>query len=167
MTTLIPRVDGTGDGPAAGGKEYVADPNVQWPATVVAVTPTTILYDDDCGFCRASLALLLAWDRRGRLRPVPLQSEEAEKLLPGLGPEERMASMHAAPAEGPPASGGAALPTLLRELPGGAPLAALAARFPRLSERGYAGVAGNRSLLSKLVPTAVARRADELVRKRL
>ena len=129
--------------------------------------PTTVLYDDDCRFCRASLALLLAWDRHRRLRPVPLQSEEAERLLPGLGSDERMASMHAAPPNGPPASGGAALPALLREVPGGAPLAAAAARFPRAAELGYAAVAGNRSVLSKLVPTAVSRRADELVRKRL
>ena len=131
------------------------------------MAPTRVLYDDDCGFCRASLALLLAWDRARRLQPVPLQSEEAEKLLPGLGAEERMASMHAAPPDGPPASGGAALPALLRELPGGAPLAAVAARFPRAAEAGYASVAGNRSVLSKLVPAAVSRRADELVRKRL
>ena len=131
------------------------------------VSPTTVLYDDDCGFCRASLALLLAWDRNGRLRPVPLQSEEAERLLPGLGEDERMASMHAAPADGPPASGGAALPVLLREVPGGAPLAAVAARFPRAAELGYGAVAGNRSTLSKLVPAAVSRRADELVRRRL
>jgi predicted DCC family thiol-disulfide oxidoreductase YuxK len=131
------------------------------------VPRTTVLYDGDCRFCRASLALLLAWDRRGRLRPVPLQSEEAEQLLPRLGPDERMASMHAAPENGSPASGGAALPTLLREVPGGAPLAAVAARFPRAAERGYAAVAGNRSVLSKLVPAAVSRRADELVRKRL
>jgi predicted DCC family thiol-disulfide oxidoreductase YuxK len=131
------------------------------------VPSTTVLYDDDCGFCRASLALLLAWDRHGRLRPVPLQSEEAEQLLPGLDPDDRMASMHAAPANGPPASGGAALPALLREVPGGAPLAAVAARFPRAAELGYAAVAGNRSRLSKLVPAALSRRADELVRKRL
>ena len=128
---------------------------------------TTVLYDDDCRFCRASLALLLAWDRRGRIRPVALQSAEAERLLAGLGPEERMATMHAAPADGPPAAGGAALPALLRELPGGAPLAALTARFPRAAERGYAAVAENRSRLSKLGPAALSRRADELVRRRL
>ena len=131
------------------------------------MAPTTVLYDDDCRFCRASLALLLAWDRRRRLHPVPLQSAEAEQLLPGLGPEERMATMHAAPADGPPAAGGAALPSLLREVPGGAPLAALAARFPRAAELGYTTVAENRSRLSKLVPAALSRRADELVRKRL
>ena len=133
----------------------------------MAVPPPRVLYDDDCRFCRASLALLLKWDRNRRLRPVPLQSAEAEDLLPGLDGEERMASMHAAPADGPAAAGGAALPVLLREVPGGRPLAAVAARFPGIAKAGYAGVAGNRTLRSKLVPQAISRRADELVRERL
>ena len=37
-----------------------------------------ILFDNDCGFFRWSLSKLLAWDRRGRLRPVALQSEQAD-----------------------------------------------------------------------------------------
>ena len=41
-----------------------------------------------------SLALLLRWDRHGRLRPVPLGSEEADALLAGMPEEERMASWH-------------------------------------------------------------------------
>ena len=43
-----------------------------------------LLYDEDCGFCRWSLAKILAWDREGRIRPVPLQSEEADRLLQWL-----------------------------------------------------------------------------------
>lgn len=42
-----------------------------------------ILFDDDCGFCRWSLSKILAWDRLGRLRPVALQSPEADDLLWG------------------------------------------------------------------------------------
>ena len=37
-----------------------------------------ILFDNDCGFCRWSLSKLLAWDRHGWLRPVALQSEQAD-----------------------------------------------------------------------------------------
>jgi predicted DCC family thiol-disulfide oxidoreductase YuxK len=33
-----------------------------------------VLYDDDCGFCEVMLAVLLAWDRATRVRPVPIQS---------------------------------------------------------------------------------------------
>ena len=53
-----------------------------------------ILFDPDCGFCRVSLALLLRWDRHGRLRPVPLGSEEADAFLAAMPDEQRMASWH-------------------------------------------------------------------------
>ena len=43
-----------------------------------------VLFDPDCGFCRVSLALLLRWDTRGRLRPVALGTEEAGSLLDGM-----------------------------------------------------------------------------------
>lgn len=137
------------------------------PLTSALVASTTVLYDADCRFCRVSMALLLAWDRDRRLQPVPLQSAEAARLLPDLGPEGRMASMHAVPAGGPPASGGEAFAPLLRQLPGGAPLAPLAERFPRAAEIAYAGVADNRTFLSKLVPETVSRRADALLSRRL
>ena len=52
---------------------------------------STVLYDPDCGFCRVSLALLLRWDTRRRLRPVALGTEEADALLDGMSEDERMA----------------------------------------------------------------------------
>jgi predicted DCC family thiol-disulfide oxidoreductase YuxK len=58
------------------------------------MTPVAVLYDPDCGFCRVSLALLLRWDTRRRLRPVALGSEEADALLDGMPEDERMASWH-------------------------------------------------------------------------
>lgn len=128
--------------------------------------PTPILYDSDCRFCRSSLALILAWDRRRALRPVAIQSDEGTALLPGRTGEERLASAHLAPAGAEPVSGGAAAAPVLRELPGGAPLAALADRFPSVAERGYRLVAENRGRLSRLVPHAVSERADALVRER-
>jgi predicted DCC family thiol-disulfide oxidoreductase YuxK len=36
------------------------------------MTSAPVLYDPDCGFCRVTLAFLLRWDVRGRLRPVAL-----------------------------------------------------------------------------------------------
>src|SRR5436190_19664464 len=78
-----------------------------------------VLYDDDCGFCKWLLALLLRWDRAGRLRPLALQRTEADELLAELTPEQRMASWHLIAPTGERRSAGAALAPLLRSLPGG------------------------------------------------
>jgi predicted DCC family thiol-disulfide oxidoreductase YuxK len=115
------------------------------------VQQTVILYDADCGFCLWSLDKVLALDRRGRLRPVALQDPEADALLPGMEQETKMASWHLVRPDGSAHSGGAALPPLLRLLPGGGPLAVLAERFPRATERGYRWVAENRDRLGRWV----------------
>ena len=114
---------------------------------------SAILYDRDCGLCRWSLAKVLAWDRRRELRPVALQDPEADALLDGMDEERRMASWHLVTPDGQVHSAGAALAPLLRLLPGGTPLAAAAARFPRAADRLYFAVANRRSALGKLVPT--------------
>lgn len=125
-----------------------------------------LVYDADCGFCRVSLALLLAWDRGARLRPVAVQSEEADGLLAGMPGERRMASWHLVTEDGGVRSGGAAFPALLRELPGGALPAALSARFPQLSERAYDWVAAHRSAIGRLVPGPTRRWADSSIKRR-
>lgn len=48
-------------------------------------------------------------------------------------------------------SGGAAIPPVLDLLPGGRPLAATAARFPRLTDRAYRWVADHRRMLGRLL----------------
>jgi predicted DCC family thiol-disulfide oxidoreductase YuxK len=120
----------------------------------------TVLYDADCGFCRWSLAKLLRWDRRRALRPVALQDPEAAAALPGMSEEERLASWHLLDADGEVRSGGAALPGLLRLLPGGTPLAALAERAPGLRDCGYRWVAGHRSWFGRLISERAKLRAD-------
>jgi predicted DCC family thiol-disulfide oxidoreductase YuxK len=125
-----------------------------------------VLYDSDCGFCRASLALILAWDRRRRLRPLALQEPEALRLLPGMDEEERMSSWHLVLPDGRVRSAGAAFEPMLRELPGGAPLAALAGRFPNATEHGYRWVTDRRSTLGRALPDALKRRADALIATR-
>jgi predicted DCC family thiol-disulfide oxidoreductase YuxK len=125
----------------------------------------TLLYDADCGFCRWSLGKILAWDRRRELRPVSLQSEEAESLLGSTPEERRMSSWHLVDADGVH-SAGAGFPPLLRRLPGGAPLAAAASRAPRLTDRAYGWVAGHRSLWGRLVTDGAKRRADRRIRAR-
>lgn len=129
-----------------------------------------VIYDSDCGFCRWMLGKVLAWDRRGVLRPIPLGSPEADRLLEGMPRELQYASWHLARPEGtlgagaPAGSGvvsaGAAIPPTFRMLPGGRPLAWLLERAPSLPDRTYAWIARNRSTLGRPVTAAAKRRAD-------
>ena len=110
-----------------------------------------ILFDNDCGFCRWSLSKLLAWDRHGRLRPVALQSEQADDFLMGMDRERKMASWHLVAPNGRTYSGGKAVPPLARLLPAGAPIAALASVFPRATNRAYRWVARHRERLGRVL----------------
>ena len=128
---------------------------------------TTLLYDSDCRFCRATLGLLLAWDRQRKLRPVALQSEEGARLLPGLTSEQRLEAARAVPESGIPHTAGAAAPVVLRELPGGA-RARGAGRAGAGRDR--AGLrAGGRQPQHALAARAgrAVRRADALIARRL
>jgi predicted DCC family thiol-disulfide oxidoreductase YuxK len=112
---------------------------------------TRIVYDSECGFCRWSLRKVLAWDRRDQLTPLALQDAEAARLLAAIPERERFASWHLIASDGHVYSAGDAVAPLLRLLPGGRPLAAIAAAFPRLTGRAYFLVARNRSKLGRLV----------------
>ena len=92
---------------------------------------------------------ILEWDRDGRLQPVPLQDTESDQLLPPMDPAVKMASWHLVMDDGRSYSAGAAVAPLLRLLPGGKPLAAIARTFPRATERGYRLVARNRDRLGR------------------
>jgi predicted DCC family thiol-disulfide oxidoreductase YuxK len=109
-----------------------------------------VLYDSDCGFCKWALDKILAWDRRHRLRPVAIQSEEGGRLLAGIEPDRRLDSWHLV-ADGEVRSAGAAAPGLFEALPGGRPLAGVLRAFPRATERAYRWVAGHRDLLARLL----------------
>jgi predicted DCC family thiol-disulfide oxidoreductase YuxK len=125
-----------------------------------------VLYDGDCGLCKWLLAWLLRWDREGRLRPVALQRPEAGALLADLDPAERMASWHLVSPDGRRVSAGAALPSLLRLLPGGRLPAAVLGGLPHLTSAGYRWVAAHRVGISRFVPRRSKTRAAELVRER-
>jgi predicted DCC family thiol-disulfide oxidoreductase YuxK len=136
-------------------------------------TEAIVIYDDDCGFCRWSLALLLDRDR-GALRPLPLGTPEADYLLHDLPLADRVASWHlvidppgaeqlsfdTAPAR---FSAGAAFAPALRLLPRGRRLAFLVARVPGSTERGYRWVAGHRGPLGRLLPRRAKRWADRVI----
>lgn len=132
-----------------------------------------MIYDDDCGFCRWALALLLDRDR-GALRPLPLGTPEADYLLHDLAPAERDSSWHLViDPPGPEQlsfdatpvrfSAGAAFAPALRLLPRGRRVAWLAGRVPGPAERGYRWVAGHRSLLGRFVPGRARRWADRVI----
>lgn len=125
-----------------------------------------VLYDSDCGFCRWSLAQVLALDRDRRLRPVAIGSPEAAELLADMPEHEREASWHLISPDGHRASAGAAAPPLLRLLRGGdVPAAALAAA-PNLTERAYGFVADHRSWFGRLIPAGAKARADRAIERR-
>jgi predicted DCC family thiol-disulfide oxidoreductase YuxK len=150
----------------------------------------TVIYDADCGFCKVCLAVLLTWDRRrkgrerresgrprppqsavgwarsaadGVLRPLPLGTAEADRLLADLMPGQRNASWHLVDGDGRRNSAGAALAPALSLLPGGRVPAALVARMPHITERGYRWVADHRGLLGRFVPDAARRWADRVI----
>lgn len=130
------------------------------------VSRAAILYDGSCPFCRWSVALVLAWDRGRRLRAVSLQDPEAVALLPGMDAERRLASWHLVTPAGRIHSAGAALAPLLRLLPGGRPLARLAAAFPSATARAYDWVAARRGVLGGLLGRRTRDRADRRIERR-
>jgi predicted DCC family thiol-disulfide oxidoreductase YuxK len=144
------------------------------------VTAHPLLYDSDCGFCKVCVAVVLRWDREGRLRPVALGTEEANTMLAGMPEAEQMASWHLVEPrcqrkvaesatilghlpEQAVFSGGTAFSPLFRLLPGGAPLALLTDRFPGAASRGYRWVADHRSAIGKPIPAATRRWADRVI----
>ncbi|HSJ51146.1 MAG TPA: DUF393 domain-containing protein [Actinomycetota bacterium] len=110
-----------------------------------------LVYEGECGFCRWSADLVLRWDRRRCLRAVPIRSEEGDRLLAGIPFSRRVATWHLRAPEGRVESGGRAVAPLLRLLPGGAPLAATAERFPGATDRLYELVARHRERLGRLI----------------
>ena len=111
----------------------------------------TLLYDEDCGFCKWTLNKVLAWDRNRRLRPVAIQSEEGQRLLADVPESKRLDSWHLVGPDEAVRSAGAAAAPLFDLLPAGGPLAGLARAFPGPTERAYRAIASNRSRLSTLL----------------
>lgn len=115
----------------------------------------TVLYDDDCGFCRWTADRLRAWDRRGRLAFASIQT--SADLLGPVPADMRLESVHAVTADGRVWSGGAAAVPTLRALPAGRLPAAIAEAAPALTERIYRAVARRRTTLGRLLGAEACR----------
>jgi predicted DCC family thiol-disulfide oxidoreductase YuxK len=115
----------------------------------------TVLFDDDCGFCRQCALVLRRLDGRGRIDFVPLQA--AATWLPGAPPQSALlASMHALTADGAWVRGAEAWIRIASIVPLLRPLA-FVARLPLvrpLADSIYALVAANRHRVSRLLGTS-------------
>jgi predicted DCC family thiol-disulfide oxidoreductase YuxK len=116
---------------------------------VAARPPVTVLYDEDCGFCRWSADKIRAWDSRGSLVFLSIQSERGTELLHAVPPELRLDSMHAVTPDGRVWSAGEAVRVIVDALPGGSIPGAVAGTFPGTTEHLYRFVARNRERLGR------------------
>lgn len=109
---------------------------------------------------------MLGLDRDRQLRPVALDTPEADRLLADLTEEERNASWHLVSPEGRRWSAGDAAPPLTRLLPPTRPLAGILAAAPNATERAYRWVADHRSQLTKLIPERSKQWAADRITRR-
>jgi predicted DCC family thiol-disulfide oxidoreductase YuxK len=131
-----------------------------------ADAPTTVLYDEDCGFCKVSVSLLLRWDRDARLYPVAIQSREGQRLLSALDPAERLASAHLVTPDGDLLSGGEAAPALFGVLPLGRPLAVIAARAMPITVLVYRFLTRLRPRIGWMLSRSCRQRAELSIEER-
>ncbi len=110
-----------------------------------------VLYDRDCAFCKWSLNRILAWDRRGVVLPVAIQSTEGAALLASIPEARHLDSWHLVEPSGRVLSGGAAAAPLFAALPAGRPPAALLRAFPKVTDRAYRWVADHRGQLARVL----------------
>jgi predicted DCC family thiol-disulfide oxidoreductase YuxK len=77
----------------------------------------TLIYDGECGMCRAAVQRLQRWDREHRLRYVPFQDESAVSRF-GIALPALAAAMHLVLPDGRVFAGADAVPELGKLLPG-------------------------------------------------
>lgn len=114
-----------------------------------------LLYDDECKFCRASAALVRAWDHREALDLLPLSDRRATSLLAPMTPAQQMRSIHVVEPDGSISSAGSAVIALCRDLPGVAWIPRTVASRPLLGTligRAYTAIAAARGALASVVP---------------
>ena len=123
-----------------------------------------LLYDEQCGLCRAAARTAVRLARPGTLRATALRSERATRLLPGRTEDERLRSFHLAAPDGRTWSAGDAVAPTLRLIPFLAPAADAIRRVPalgRATRSAYGWVAGNRALVAARLPESWKRPLSE------
>jgi predicted DCC family thiol-disulfide oxidoreductase YuxK len=133
----------------AGHGLIISSPHVT--RSIEGMEPPIVFYDKDCGFCRWSADRLRSWDRRRRLRFATIQGPEGARRLASLDEDTRLASWHLVARDGTLSSAGAAVPPVLRLLPGGHVPAAVFAAFPVTTQRLYVWLAQHREGLGALL----------------
>ena len=97
------------------------------------------------GFRKRSIDKILAWDRGGRLPPVPIQGEEEKRQLAAMNGEAPARLLAPRDARAPSALSRRGRPEpLARLLPGSRPLAFVLRSFPGITDRLYRWVASHR-----------------------
>jgi predicted DCC family thiol-disulfide oxidoreductase YuxK len=120
----------------------------------------TVLYDDDCGFCRWSVGQLRPLDRHRRFEFVPLQHATDHPDRPELAELARTrdlsAVIHVVRPDGAARGGGGAMLEILDALPGGWLLRpwALLPGVERVVDFGYRLVADRRNQIGELLDKA-------------
>ena len=77
----------------------------------------TLIYDGECGFCRAWVDRVRRWDREQRISVIPFQ-DEARVAAFGIPLPALAAAMHLVLPDGRVFAGADAAPEILRLLPG-------------------------------------------------
>jgi predicted DCC family thiol-disulfide oxidoreductase YuxK len=126
-------------------------------------SPLLVFYDEECGYCRWSVAQLLRFDRDRRLRLIAIQSQQGEDLLAAIPPELRLARAHLIDSDGRLYSGGEAAAPIAAALPSLARTAPLLRRLSRPVNAGYNLVAANREQFGRLVGSSSRERADRAI----
>jgi predicted DCC family thiol-disulfide oxidoreductase YuxK len=113
-----------------------------------------LLYDGECGLCRAAVRGARALARRGSIKPIAAQSEKGRALTPGMSDAQRMASFHLVE-NGKVVSGPDALAPTIRHLRGLAPAAGVLERrgvVYRAAAATYHWITPRRRSLSRFLP---------------
>lgn len=112
----------------------------------------TVLYDGNCGICTGLKIEAERRDREHRLRFVPFQSGDLERVAPGISPQMASKAVYLLRADGRRFRGARAFFEALRRLPGPWGLVGAIGAFAPLSllaEPFYRLVARNRATLSR------------------
>jgi len=125
--------------------------------------PLLVFYDEDCGYCRWSVAQLLRLDRDRRLRLHAIQSPLGQRLLADVPEDLRLESAHLIDGEGKLFSGGEAAAPIAAALPRLAPTAPLLRRLSRPVNASYNLIAANRVRIGRLVGNSSRERADRAI----